>query len=126
MKWYIKSIICKDIEPGNSVIFHLENEIEEVKYVSGTINHSGRGGYYITAYELDWRELGIIDEKNYISRIVGYNCVGIWPEVKSIEDLEKVLKYLRKEFALPCKRKEVGHTTIKVNSKNKIKFNFKI
>lgn len=38
--------------------------------------------------------LGILNAKAYVSNIVGYTTGGNWPEVRTREDLEKVLNYL--------------------------------
>jgi len=46
-----------------------------------------------------------LDAKNFVKSIVGYASGGVWPEVKSIDDLKKVIKALDdeciKKFGMP-------------------------
>lgn len=115
---YLKEIKYKSLKEDSEVIFTLsDGTIYRGKVKEGTF------GLYIHIFGINnytvFAVLGIKDKRhNFVKEIVGYPVSGDWPEVKSEEDLKKVLNALLKV------NKSIAITPIK--RKHSIKLNFKL
>lgn len=71
-------------------------------------------GFFLFNIQKGWErnskmfeELGISDKCSYVSEIIGYKCgEGIFPTVKSLEDLIKVIAQLKKDYEEKSKNAE--------------------
>lgn len=84
------------LRPGEKVSFRLNNGIT----YEGTITSKSNGkSYYITIFPRHnakiFEDLGL-NKYSFVEEIVGYSTRGTWPEVKTLEDLGKVLDALAK------------------------------
>lgn len=85
---------------GDYITFNIPNDSDCI-YV---IDQIGSTRYFCTNTKdirglqnrLIFDKLGI-DAEKFIADIVGYTCIGQWPEVKTIDDLKKVIKALDDE-----------------------------
>lgn len=93
MDIYIKDFKWVD---DNHITFTLSDETS-LKYslqISCSTNLyylSIRGGNYKL-----FNKLGIENKNTFAEKVLGYKCEGDWPEVKSVEDLKKVIDALLK------------------------------
>lgn len=92
---YIKSIVSTIGLPANSqVIFKLSNGTS----YTGKVVKSSKDHYFIALSGLInndkvFCKLGL-NAKDFVKKVVGYSVTGMWPEVHTLEDLQKILDAL--------------------------------
>lgn len=104
---------------------------------TGKIRHLR--GYYLDIYnhanDFIFLLLNMDYPSRYIKYIVGYDVIGAWPEVKTLEDLRKVLESLSNfghdripECEKPIISDDTEHKpfTLAVRNSKNIKLDFKI
>lgn len=97
MKHYIQYInrLPHYLEAGVKITFVLD---DGTIYEGKICRHSSRKGYYIdfisSSNTIIFDKLGIDDATHFVNTIVGYKPHGIWPETKTLDDLDKVLNAL--------------------------------
>lgn len=132
---YLESIILPEgkLLPGAPIIFILSDKSS----LNGELRKSKedvRSTYWVELQGQSNSELFnrlALDKNSFVKRVVGYKLkYGIlpsgWPEVNSLEDLNKVLealKYVNKPVNVPSKEDRLS---IKVKTNKHVKFNFKL
>lgn len=130
MELYIKEVIYTyPLKLGSNLEFIFSNE-EIVKGKVGVHNTNffiaiGDG---MTDNALIFHKLRITDKNNFVRNIVGYAIENgthtlAWPEVKTLNDLEAVLRELR---LVNLFTKKTPGNIIKVRTNKSIKLNFKL
>lgn len=111
-KVYITSIEGTPKNKGDKITFHFSNG----KDLTGKVLLAA-GTYFISTFGEPFRILGIYENrKNWVKDIVGYDVYGDFPEVRTLSDLEKVLKAMTK-VNRPNKCLVNKHKSIKLNFK---------
>lgn len=117
---YIKEIKCnRPLEKDSDIEFLLSDGTRlsgKVKEHMGCWVATTRCGN-----DLIFRQLGISDSKGFVSKIVGYECTGNWPEVQTLEDLNKVLDAL-----LKVNRPSILGGRLNKKTNKSVKLNFKL
>lgn len=98
------------------------------------------GSYYISvkpSNSVIFNKLNIEEPLSYVKNIVGYTVYGAWPEVKSLEDLKKVLRALERYPEYPNRipedrkpiisdDKDTKPFILKIKSKRNPSLNYKL
>ena len=93
---YVENLECPNkLKKGSKLSFRLSDG--EVHY--GTVVYSDeRSSYFVNFEHLNdiiFTKLGL-KKYEFVRNIIGYSREGSWPEVDTLEDLEKVLNALLK------------------------------
>lgn len=100
---------------GDKITFHPPSE----NTVQGEIR-LGNTGYYCSPYLGIFEKLEIYDANTFVREIVGYDCRGLWPEVKTLDDFKKVIKALDDECIKKWGALDKNTPQFKVGDKVKI------
>lgn len=105
--------------PGDEITFYLPSR----ETFRGQICF-GNIGYYCflanTSSSKIFKELEIFDANAFVKEIVGYDCNGKWPEVKTLDDFKKVIKALDDECIKKWGALDKNTPQFKVGDKVKI------
>lgn len=124
LQYIILNNTLEKLVPGDEILFYLPSG----KTYRGQIS-LGNTGYYCFLSNIDnariFEELEIYDANDFVKRIVGYDCKGDWPEVKTLDDFVKIIEALDdeciKKWGIPHNSTEPNRNTSQLKVGDKVK-----
>lgn len=136
---YLKEIKYSSLTNNSIIEFHFD---DGTVYTGRVVTYSALASVFITLHHYSnyalFAKLGITNPNKFVKDIVGYSVCGGWPEVRSEEDLRKVLEALLKVNKANCstsskenvaskeEKSRKDSPIISIRKKRSIKLNFKL